>query len=107
MTEAEWLASRSPDGMIRHLELARAASVRKLRLLGGACCRRIWPLLADPRGRHSVEVAERYADGLASYAQRIGALRSSSRLLRSLLTPPDGPAAAHAAYNAANAANWV
>lgn len=64
MTEAEWLESSNPDVMLDHLEAV--VSERKLRLHGCACCRRVLHLLTDERCRTAVEVAQRFADGLAS-----------------------------------------
>jgi hypothetical protein len=66
MTEAEWIDSTDPIPMLFHLD--SAATVRKLRLLACACCRRLWENLSDP-ARHSVEVSERYADGLVTQAE--------------------------------------
>ena len=68
MTEQEWLACTNPDQMLDFLR--EKASVRKLRLFGCACCRRIWPLLTDDRSRQGVEIAERFADGLITELDR-------------------------------------
>jgi hypothetical protein len=66
MTEAEWLACESPLRMGDHL--GSAATPRKFRLYHCGCCRRVWKHL-DERGRHAVEVAERFCDGSAGQAE--------------------------------------
>jgi hypothetical protein len=63
VTEAEWLAATDPGAMLAFA--ADRANDRKLRLFACACVRRFWGVLTDPRGRVAVEVAERFADGLA------------------------------------------
>src|SRR5262245_46398820 len=68
MTEAEWLSSPGPYRMLEFLQ--GRVSDRKLRLFGCGCCRHIWNLISDGRSRKAVEVAERYADGLASRKER-------------------------------------
>jgi hypothetical protein len=67
MTEAEWLACSDPRPMLD--EFWGRSRDRKLRLFACACVRRVWDLLADPRSRMAVEVAERFADGGASWAE--------------------------------------
>ena len=63
MTPGEWERCADPDTMLH--ALSGQADDRRCRLFTCACCRRVWPLLADERSRAAVETAERYADGLA------------------------------------------
>jgi hypothetical protein len=63
MTETEWLTCGDLEPMFG--QLSSALSERKLRLFGVACCRRISQLLVGEHNRAAVEVAERFADGLA------------------------------------------
>jgi len=77
MNEGEWLKSEDPQAMLALLQGSGRASVRKLRLLAVACCRRIWPLLDVRSGRRAVEVAERFADGLASGEEEEDALKEA------------------------------
>jgi hypothetical protein len=79
MTQAQWFSSTDPHEMLAFLKEMRPkgllswlglrkskVSERKLQLFACACCRRIWPLLADDRSRQAIETTELYADGLAS-----------------------------------------
>jgi hypothetical protein len=109
MTEAEWLACHSPKAMLEFLR-ARVGP-RKLRLFAVACCRRVRPLLTDPRSRAAVEVVERYADGRASpeevhdaYQPARAAARAAWAAVDVAGGDPDAVAAAHKAAEAARAA---
>ena len=66
MTEAEWFACTDPQNMLKYLLREQLSSDRKFRLFACACIRSVWHLLSDPRSRAAVEVAELFADGLAT-----------------------------------------
>jgi hypothetical protein len=61
MNERKWLASAELMPLLKFLR--GKAGTRTVRLFACACCRRIWPLLADDRDRQAVEVAEGDAEG--------------------------------------------
>jgi hypothetical protein len=67
VTEAEWRDCTHFD--LLWGALASRATARKRRLQECASCRRSWHLLRDEPDRRAVELAERYADGLASAEQ--------------------------------------
>ena len=63
MIEADWLTCPDSRAMLDFLR--GKASDRKQRLFACACCRLVWGSLL-PRSQRAVEVAEKYADGLAT-----------------------------------------
>jgi hypothetical protein len=77
MTEADWLTATDPAPMLTFLGDTGRLSERKARLFSVACCRRVWPYLADERSRWAVELAERFADGLASGKELTAAARAA------------------------------
>jgi hypothetical protein len=112
MTEADWLAGRvSLYSTLRR----RNFSSRKVRLFACACCRDVWPLIGDARSRRAVEVAERFADGLAS-RKDLAAARAScpargdgsaanwaAKAVVQVTAPSAGEAARQASFNALHA----
>jgi hypothetical protein len=90
-------------------------SERKLRLFACACCRRVWGNVTAPRSRAAVLAAERYADGLASAAERLAAYEAARKVRIPVERRRDHAAAwaaaytaaASAAYGASNAATYV
>lgn len=70
MTEEQWLACTDPGPMLRFLRGKGLA--RKRRLFAVASCQRIANDLADV-SRIALDVAERYADGLATETERMAA----------------------------------
>lgn len=109
MTEQEWLECPGPYPMLEFLR--GRISERKLRLFGCACCRRIGHLIGDQRSRDAVEVAERYADGLASRQERDGAYGPARIAVEDtpVFPDPDRPWVNNnvIGYHAALAAVWL
>src|SRR4051794_33865241 len=94
MTEAEWLASEDPQPMLAFVR--ERIGERKARLFACACCRRVWDRLSHERSRRAVEVAERFADGLATPQQRVRRYGMAMGLDWAAQKAPHG---AQAAYN--------
>jgi hypothetical protein len=67
MTEAEWLATTDPH-VLTHYKGCR--SRRKRRLFSCAVARRVLYLIPDDRYERAIEIAERYADGVAAEKER-------------------------------------
>src|SRR5262245_65269234 len=91
MEEAEWRSCTDPSAMLTFLR--DQVSERKLRLFACACCRRLWHLLGDERSRQAVEVAERYADGLAGEEELLKANQAATWAALELVRAEAGAAA--------------
>lgn len=75
MTVVEWMACTDPQIMVKFLHGQKFD--RKLRLFGCAFCRSIWNQLNDDSFRNAVEVAERFADGIAGRKELAAAKKES------------------------------
>ena len=107
MTESEWLVCDDANPMFHCLSKATRLTERKVRLFAVACCRRIAYWFTDPALGAALDVAERYADGLASEAELTAADQAALAVEEQLETEAeDDPARANAAdafYHAAKA----
>jgi hypothetical protein len=92
MTESEWLECTDPKPMLEFL--GARATQRKLRLFAVACCRRIWPVLTDPRSRNAVELAERSADEPVSDEELDAVSSEAEEAFEDSLTDDEGEAVA-------------
>jgi len=109
VTVAEWRSSDDPEPMVRSLPAGRYH--RELRLFALACCRRIWPLLTDPRSRQAVEISERYDRGLADTEELSRAVDEAIKVYEAVFpghSAPDASAfASSAAVDAASTWLWA
>jgi hypothetical protein len=99
MIEAEWQACRNPAAMVAYMD--SRASARKRRLFPCACVRRVWSQLTDPRSRRAVEVAERFADGLATGSELRAAHEEAESITDIGVVPATNEAAPAAARDVA------
>jgi hypothetical protein len=65
--------------------LLGTASDRKLRLFCVACCRRLWLLFRDDRSRRAIDIAERFADGVANIKSLRRAGRTADKVVEAEL----------------------
>jgi hypothetical protein len=86
--------------MLEFLHARGAAGDRRLRLLGCACVRQVWHLLADERGRAMVEVAERFAYGTVCEDELLAAAKAANHAAY-----PDVRTTPHEVRNALRAAH--
>lgn len=68
MTDAEWRFGSDPFATLEQLLGKPEIRPRKLRLFALACCRNTWSRL-NKSNRKALKVAERYADGLATWRE--------------------------------------
>jgi hypothetical protein len=140
MTEAEWLTCADPAPMLEFLQggmivlvdelplqaereairtFIQDAVPRKLRHFACWCSRRIWDELWDERSRKGIEVAERYADGLAT-AEQLGNANSAAlearnairghlirRIAAHVAYATSGNQIAEASSESANVVAWI
>jgi hypothetical protein len=69
MDEATWSVCADPFAMLNFLQTRGWGSDRKMRLVCCALCRAVEHLLTDERYRRALDVAERYAEGLAGVSE--------------------------------------
>ena len=84
MTEADWLECPDPHGAMAWIREKVNASHRRLGLFAAAYCRLYWTMLDDERSRMAVEIAELFADGLATDTQRKQAASDARAAFREL-----------------------
>lgn len=68
MTEEEWLMAQTASDLLHHIRAS--ASLRKLRLFGVACCRRVLHLNFAPEVPRALDIVEALADGSVGDKER-------------------------------------
>jgi hypothetical protein len=78
MIEADWNSCDRPKDMLAFIAKQGKASERKMRLFSCACFRSVWHNLTDSNAQRAIEVAEAYADGIATEDDREKALAETA-----------------------------
>jgi hypothetical protein len=77
MTEVKWLTSTDPETMLKFLNGYAIASNRKFRLFACHCCYRVWPTVAEGRGKMTIELAEAFGENIATHGELSQAYREA------------------------------
>jgi hypothetical protein len=107
MAAMHWWLCNEPEQLLYFLR--DKANDRCLRLFTCACCRLIWPLIADERSRKAVVTSEEFADGLVPSL----VLKAAEASARDVRCPAMGgwlaawATAETAGADASEAAAWV
>jgi hypothetical protein len=102
VTESEWLACT--DVQKKMLDFLQGkTSDRKMRLFICVCCRLVWDLLDDGTCRKSIEVGERFADGMADETERKITLGAVNLIVERIHEEEDSPRG----YGAASATAYA
>ncbi|OGZ65963.1 MAG: hypothetical protein A3D34_01695 [Candidatus Staskawiczbacteria bacterium RIFCSPHIGHO2_02_FULL_33_16] len=72
--EQQWLDPENTSENMLRLVRRMGLSRRKYRLFINACCRSVWSSMIDERCRETVEVADRYIEGISTDKEAYGAL---------------------------------
>src|SRR5262249_5475995 len=105
-----------PEAMFLNGPTIDAGSFRKTQLFVVGCCRLSWASMSDRRSRRAVEIAERYADDLATEAELQQAVQLADAAYREISEASRAKDAARAAalisrddnfLEVPEAASWV
>jgi hypothetical protein len=97
-SERSWLSNTTPQALLAVLHGKRMPRLR--RLFAAACCRGVLDAIIDQECRLAIEVAERYADGLASREDLDEAYRAAQEIAQNRFT------LSQRALRAARTATW-
>ena len=80
------VAATDPELLLEYLQDCGPVSERKIRLWSCACVRRVWHQIENEASQRAGEVAERYADGNASFDDLVRAGRAARSMYLAPLT---------------------
>lgn len=79
LNQKSWHQCTDATTMLLYLEKFQIDD-RKLRLFACACCRLVWECFTDMRSHHAIEIAELYADGLATKDELYNAMEAADEV---------------------------
>lgn len=110
VTETDWLVQINPLFLLMHLGEQATVDLRRLRLFGAACFRRIWDRIDQPAVRRMVELAEAHADGQVTATELASAEATGGFVeldARSEGPTESGPQISKFSHNLIQAVRWI